>query len=70
MGSLVGIGEQEENSLEQQKEGTAVSQKFMTTFAQVLKEQNYKTLRPYLLAVPIFGNIGKLSRKCPEIWDL
>ena len=44
MGTLTGIGEEEEISVEQQEERVTVSKQFTRTFAQVLKEQNYKAL--------------------------
>ena len=45
MGNLTGIGEEEEIAMEQQGEGEIITKQIKRTFAQVLKEETYKTLR-------------------------
>ena len=43
MGNLTGIGEEEEIAMEQQGEGEVITKQIKRTFAQVLKEETYKT---------------------------
>ena len=45
MGSYLGIGEEAEIAMELQEAGETVTNQMKRTFAQVLKEENYKALR-------------------------